>query len=135
MCVHGRLPGIAPSDRDRHPQPASTVHSTRHCVVITSSSAPMMAAPPPTDGNHLRLKYVLSTTVYMKCPVRYSVSGMSRVADETKARSGRHCHRSMSHDALGDARQPRSYADLLRLRYYPPGDAPVTYSISSLYKI
>ena len=53
----------APSDGDRHPQPASAVHSTRHCVGITSSSAPVMAAPPATDGDHLRLKYVLKSAL------------------------------------------------------------------------
>ena len=41
----------APSDGDRHPQPASAVHSTRHCVGITSSRAPVMAVPPATDGD------------------------------------------------------------------------------------
>ena len=59
----GRAPAvayqdIAPSDGDRHPQPNIAVHSTRHCVVITSGSAPVMAAPPATDGDHLRLNYV-----------------------------------------------------------------------------
>ena len=54
---------IAPSDGYRHPQPASAVHSTRHCVGITSSSAPVMAAPPATDGDHLRLNYVLESAL------------------------------------------------------------------------
>ena len=48
----------APSDGDRHPQPASAVHSTRHGVGITSDSAPVMAAPPATDGDHVRFNYV-----------------------------------------------------------------------------
>ena len=62
-CARGRLSDIAPSDGYRHPQPASAVHSTRHCVGITSSSAPVMAAPPATDGDHLRLKYVLKSAL------------------------------------------------------------------------
>ena len=62
-CARGRLSDIAPSDGYRHPQPASAVHSTRHCVGITDSSAPVMAAPPATDGDHLRLKYVLKSAL------------------------------------------------------------------------
>ena len=54
----GACQASAPSDGYRHPQPAIAVHSTRHCVGITSRSAPVMAAPPATDGDHLRLKYV-----------------------------------------------------------------------------
>ena len=64
----GRAPAvayqdIAPSDGDRHPQPNIAVHSTRHCVGITASSASVMAAPPATDGDHLRLKYVLKSAL------------------------------------------------------------------------
>ena len=33
------------------------------------------------------------------------------------ARRARHCHGIMSHDVLGDARQPGARDDLLRLRY------------------
>ena len=62
-CARGRLSDIAPSDGYRHPQPASAVHSTRHCVGITSGSAPVMSAPPATDGDHLRLKYVLKSAL------------------------------------------------------------------------
>ena len=50
-----------PSDRYRHPQPASAVHSTRHCFVITSRSATVMAAPPATDDDHLRLRNALES--------------------------------------------------------------------------
>ena len=51
------------------------------------------------------------------------MDGYRYLQPDNAARSGRHCHMIVSHDAPGDARQPRARADLLRLRRYPPGDA------------
>ena len=44
------------------------------------------------------------------------MDGYRYLQPDNAARRGRHCHEIMSHDALGDARQPGARADLLRLR-------------------
>ena len=49
------------------------------------------------------------------------MDGFRHLQPDNATRSGRHCHRIMSHDAPGDARQRGSRDDLLRLRRYPPG--------------
>ena len=45
------------------------------------------------------------------------MDGYRYLQPDNAARRGRHCHGIMSHDALGDARQPGARADLLRLRH------------------
>ena len=62
-CNGRGAPATGRSERRRSPPTAGhiAVHSTRHCVVITSCSAPVMAAPPATDGDHLKLNYVLES--------------------------------------------------------------------------
>ena len=49
------------------------------------------------------------------------MDGFRRLQPDNATLSGRHCHRIMSHDAPGDARQRGSRDDHLRLRRYPPG--------------
>ena len=45
------------------------------------------------------------------------MDGYRYLQPDNAARSGRHCHRIMSHDALGDAREPGARADHVRLRH------------------
>ena len=45
------------------------------------------------------------------------MDGYRYLQPDNAAGRGRHCHGIMSHDALGDARQPGARADLLRLRH------------------
>ena len=47
--------------------------------------------------------------------------GYGYLQPDSAARHARNRHQIISHDSLGDARRPGARADLLRLRYSPPG--------------
>ena len=91
LDVRPRTPARHRSERRRSPpQPVSAVHSTRHCVVITSSSAPVMAAPPATDGDHLRLNYVPESA---PPGLRFRGARGGRLRSSVAATSGGHAGR------------------------------------------
>ena len=104
----------------------TTAHDTR---VIAAAWLRVIGGGPAFQGDPGLLLEI--TRDYMLLTPRSYVRGTSDgrlsllyLQPNNAARSGRRCHRIVAHDAPGDAQQPRARADLLRLRRYPPGDAP-----------
>ena len=106
------LSGLA--ERGESPQvrgtsPAYAAPHAPHCTGIVTQYHQAKAAPPVAHADHLTSLQDSETVAKRVCqaPVRRGKSPQVRgTSPAYAARRARHCHGIMSHDVLGDDRQP-----------------------------